>query len=66
MVKLNIEKQLKKRLKSRYWLGKQLGMSDLNVKRMMNGETKGIKFETLESLCELLECTPNDLIEFKK
>lgn len=64
MTKLNIEKLLKKNLKSRYWLGKQLGMSDYNLKRMINGETKGIKFETLEALCQLLNCTPNDIFDF--
>ena len=30
---------------------------------MINNQTKGIKFENLEALCEILECTPNDLFE---
>lgn len=64
MVKLNIEKLLKKNLKSRYWLGKEIGMSDNNLKRIINGQTTAIKFDTLEALCQVLECTPNDLIEF--
>ena len=64
MIRLNIEKQLKKIAKSRYWLGHQLGMSDYNLKRIIDGKTKSIRFETIEALCQLLECTPNDLIEF--
>lgn len=33
---------------------------------MMNNETTGIKFETIEKLCKLLECTPNELFKFKQ
>lgn len=36
-----------------------------NVSAMMNNETTGIKFETIEKLCKILECTPNDLFKFK-
>lgn len=66
MIKLNIDKLLKKQLKSRYWLSKELGMSYYNLKRMIDGQTKGIKFETLEALCQLLQCSPSDLIEIRE
>jgi len=35
------------------------------INAMINNETKGIKFNTIEKLCNLLECTPNDLIIIK-
>jgi len=38
-------------------------MSYYNLKRMIDGQTKGIKFETLEALCQLLQCSQSDLIE---
>ena len=28
---------------------------------MVNNETRGIKYENIELLCEILECTPDDL-----
>lgn len=40
-----------------------MNLSYQNFNKMVNNETKGIKFENLQSLCEILECTPNDLFE---
>ena len=62
MVKLGILHLLDQKGKSKYWLYKQMGgMSYQNFNKMANGQTKGIRFETLEILCQVLECTPNDL-----
>lgn len=32
----------------------------------MNNQTTGIHFETLEKICEVLECEPGDIIVRKK
>ncbi len=47
--------------KTRYWLYKQLGMSWQNFSRMVNNQTKSIRYENIETMCLLLNCTPNDL-----
>ena len=61
MVKLNVLNMLKQMGKSKYWLYIQLGMSYQNFNKMVNNETKSIKYETINSLCEIFNCTPNDL-----
>ena len=61
MIKLDILSLLKAKGKSKYWLYKQLGMSYQNFNRMVNNETKSIRYENIEILCQLLECTPNEL-----
>ena len=61
MLKLNVLALLEEQGKSKYWLYKQLGMSYQNFNKMVNNETKGIRYETLSLLCQILECTPNDL-----
>lgn len=61
MVRLNVLALLEKRGKTKYWLYKQLGMSYQNFSRMVNNETGSIKLERIETLCQLLDCTPNDL-----
>ena len=69
MVRLDIMKLLNERGKTKYWLYKQMGgMSYQNFNRIANGKTTAIRFETLETLCQVLECTPNDLfvIDFDK
>ncbi len=63
MVKLRAKELLAAKGKTKYWLYKQLGMSYQNFNRMINNETKSIRYETIEALCLLLDCTPNDLFE---
>ncbi len=61
MIKLNISELLREKGKTRYWLGRQMGMGYGNLTKMINNETKMIKLENIEALCQILECTPNDL-----
>lgn len=62
-MKLRIQEILNKKGKSKYWLYMQLGLSYQNFNRMVNNQTKSIRFENLKALCDILECTPNDLFE---
>ena len=61
MVRLNILPLLEQKGKTKYWLYKQLGMSYQNFNKMVQNETHSIKLERIETLCQILECTPNDL-----
>ena len=61
MVKLNVLALLEKKGKTKYWLYKQLGMSYQNFNKMVNNQTRSIQMERIETLCQLLDCTPNDL-----
>ena len=62
MIRLNVLELLEKQGKTKYWLYKQLGMSYQNFNRMVNNETKSIQYENIETMCLLLNCTPNDLL----
>ena len=61
MLKLNVLELLEKNGKTKYWLYKQLGMSYQNFCKMINQETRSIRYENIETICLLLNCTPNDL-----
>ena len=61
MIRLNVIPLLEKKGKTKYWLYKQLGMSYQNFKRMIENETKSIQIDRIETLCLLLDCTPNEL-----
>lgn len=63
-MKLKVLEILEHKGKTKYWLYKQMGMSYQNFSRMVNNETKSIKFDNLEALCQILECTPNDIFEY--
>lgn len=66
MIKLNVLKLLEKNGRTKYWLYKQLGMSYQNFNRMINNQTKSIRYENIETICLLLNCTPNDLFEISE
>ena len=61
MIKLDVLRLLDEQGKTKYWLYKQLGMSYQNFSKMVNNQTKSIRYENIETLCLLLNCTPNDL-----
>ena len=61
MIRLDILNLLEKHGRTKYWLYKQMGMSYQNFNRMVNNQTKSIRFENLEALCQILQCTPSDL-----
>ena len=63
MVKLRILELLEQQGRTKYWLYKQLGMSYQNFNKMVNNETQSIKLERIETLCQLLNCVPNDLFQ---
>ena len=65
-MKLRVLEILEGKNKTKYWLYKQMGMSYQNFNKMINNETKSIRFENLEALCQILECTPNDIFEYDK
>lgn len=60
-MRLRVDEILKEQGKTKYWLYIRLGLSYQNYNKIVNNETSGIKFQTLQSLCEILNCTPNDL-----
>ncbi len=62
MLNFNIEKLLKKRKKSKYWLCQNMNITNRNLNRIINGETSSISFKCLEDLCKYLECDISELI----
>lgn len=61
MLKLNVLKLLKDKGKTKYWLYNQLNMSYQNFNNMVNNNTKSIKYDMIETLCEIFDCSPDDL-----
>lgn len=64
MLRLRVLDLLKEKGQTKYWLYKQLGMSYGNYSKMVNNETKSMRYEMIEILCVIFDCEPNDLFEF--
>ena len=61
MLKLDVLKLLEENGKTEYWRYKRLGMSYQNFNKMVNNETSSIRYEVIEELCSLFNCSPNKL-----
>lgn len=60
-MKLNVKQILEKQGKTPYWLSKVTGISNNNISNICNGDTKSIRLDTIEKICQALNCTPNDI-----
>ena len=47
-------------------LSEKVGVANVNLSKLKNGKVSAIRFATLEAICEVLECQPGDILEFKK
>lgn len=43
-------------------LAEHVGISEANMSLLKQGKVKGVRFETLEKICEFLQCQPGDLL----
>ena len=47
-------------------LAAHVGITETNLSLLKSGRVKGIRFETLEKICDYLECQPGDLLVYEK
>ena len=63
---INIDVMLAKRKMSVTELSQKVGITIANISVLKNGRAKAIKFSTLAKLCEVRDCQPGDLLEYRK
>ncbi|WP_192457593.1 helix-turn-helix domain-containing protein [Musicola keenii] len=52
-----------RKMKSRE-LAHLIGITEQNLSLLKSGKVKGIRFDTLAKICEILTCQPGDLLEY--
>ena len=62
---LNVDVMLAKRKMTSIQLANKIGLSPVNLSILKTGKAKGIRFSTLDALCEALDCQPGDLLEYR-
>ena len=45
-------------------LAERIGTSTVNLSNIKNGKIRGVRFSTLEAMCQVLNCKPGDLIDY--
>jgi putative transcriptional regulator len=62
---VNLDVMLAKRKMRSKELAERIGITEQNVSLLKSGKVKGIRFDTLESICKALQCQPGDIIEYR-
>jgi putative transcriptional regulator len=47
-------------------LAEKISITEANLSLLKSGKVKGVRFETLEAICDALDCQPGDLLEFRR
>ncbi|MBE6826936.1 MAG: helix-turn-helix transcriptional regulator [Oscillospiraceae bacterium] len=63
---VNLDVMMAKRKISSGELAKKIDITPANLSILKTGKAKAIRFSTLEKLCEILECQPGDLLEWRE
>lgn len=62
MIQIRIDQLLAEHGRTFYWLAKETGISHTTLWRLKKGKALGINFETLEKMCQALQCQPGDVL----
>jgi putative transcriptional regulator len=62
---VNLDVMLAKRKMRSRDLAQRIGIAEQNVSLLKSGKVKGMRFDTLEKICEVLECQPGDILEYR-
>ena len=61
---VNLDVMLAKRKMSSGELAERVGITQANLSILKPGKAKAVRFSTLQSICEALDCQPGDILEF--
>ena len=63
---VNLDVMLAKRKMSLSELAEKVDITLSNLSILKTGKAKAIRFSTLEKICEVLECQPGDILEYRE
>ena len=63
-ITIRLDRMMADRKMSLNELADKVGLSNVNLSNLKTGKMKGIRFETLNSICKVLNCQPGDLLEY--
>jgi putative transcriptional regulator len=61
---LRLDRVMADRKMSLNELSEKVGVSNVNLSKIKTGKISAIRFSTLESICEVLQCQPGDILEY--
>lgn len=65
MIVINLDIMMAKRKISSGEVAERVGITQANLSILKTNKARAIRFSTLEKLCEVLECQPGDILEYR-
>ncbi|MBQ4607147.1 MAG: helix-turn-helix transcriptional regulator [Clostridia bacterium] len=63
---LRLDRVMADRKMSLNELSERVGVANVNLSKLKNGHVSAIRFSTLEAICDVLDCQPEDILEFER
>ncbi len=63
---LRLDRMMADRKISLNELAQKVGIANVNLSNIKTGKVSAIRFSTLNAICDVLDCQPGDLLEFKR
>ena len=63
---LRLDRVMADRKMSLNELSERVGVANVNLSKLKNGRVSAIRFSPLEAICEVLDCQPGDILEYRK
>jgi putative transcriptional regulator len=62
---VNLDVMLAKRKMRSKELAERIGITEQNVSLLKSGKVRGVRFDTLAKICQVLDCQPGELLEYR-
>jgi putative transcriptional regulator len=62
---VNLDVMLARRKMRSRELAERVGITEQNISLLKSGKVRGVRFDTLAAICEVLQCQPGDLLEYR-
>ena len=62
---VNLDVMLARRKMRSRELAERVGITEQNISLLKSGKVRGVRFDTLAMICEVLQCQPGDLLEYR-
>ncbi len=66
MIIVNIDVMMAKRKISSNELAEKIGITPANLSILKTGKAKAVRFTTLDAICQALDCTPGEVLEYRE
>ena len=63
---LRLDRVMADRKRSLKELSEKVGVANVNLSKLKTGKVSAIRFSTLDAICDVLDCQPGDILEYRE